>query len=375
MATLETHFPDDVDWVMNHWGQVGELTDVSEQWPTVTTSGVHPVNCHSHNDYWRSVPLYAAVHAGCTGVEADVWLVEDELYVGHNRGVLTANRTLQNMYIRPLLDLVGKQNSPIRYHSEKAQTPHLSVAHQLNGVFEVVPSQTLVLLVDFKSSDPALWWELNSQLTPLREKDYLTHFDGTAIVERPLTIVATGDAPFDLLTANDMYRDVFFDAPLQEMADLSSTWPNPNREQDSTRGHGQIESAPSASDTLNIRTSPTTSNLASRDQGKSITSTYSNASIYNAFNSYYASTDFTTSIGHVWGSRLTQEQLQLIRGQIRGAHQQGLKVRYWGLPTWPIGLRNHVWHILIREGVDMLNVDDLRHATERDWRRRKGWWY
>jgi hypothetical protein len=40
-----------------------------------------------------------------------------------------------------------------------------------------------------------------------------------------------------------------------------------------------------------------------------------------------------------------------------------------------MGLRNHVWHILIREGVDILNVDDLRGATRRDWRRKKGWWY
>ncbi|KAH9211025.1 hypothetical protein DL95DRAFT_412416 [Leptodontidium sp. 2 PMI_412] len=72
-------------------------------------------------------------------------------------------------------------------------------------------------------------------------------------------------------------------------------------------------------------------------------------------NSSYQS--FTDSIGHVWDSRLTQEQLQLIRG----ADQRVLKLRYWSLPEWLIGPRNHVWHILIREGVDM---HDLRHATE-----------
>jgi hypothetical protein len=33
-----------------------------------------PVGCHSHNDYWRRVPLYSALQAGCIGVEADVWL-------------------------------------------------------------------------------------------------------------------------------------------------------------------------------------------------------------------------------------------------------------------------------------------------------------
>ncbi|KAH7371914.1 PLC-like phosphodiesterase [Cadophora sp. MPI-SDFR-AT-0126] len=375
LATLEVHFPDDVDWVMNHWGQVGESADDSEQWPTDAAGGVHPVNCHSHNDYWRSVPLYAAVHAGCTGVEADIWLVDDELYVGHTRHALTANRTLQNMYINPLLDLIGKQNPLIENNPNGSYLLSLPEENRLNGVFDVVPTQTLVLLIDFKSSDPALWRELNSQLMPFRERGYLTHFNGTAIIERPITIVGTGDAAFDLLTANDTYRDVFFDAPLEEMADLSSPWPNPNRAQDSTRGHGQQESDAPDSNMLDSQRTTTNTEPAGHDQSKSVTSTSSNASIYSPFNSYYASTSFTKSIGHVWGSRLTQEQLQLIRGQIRGAHQQGLRVRYWGLPQWPIGLRNHIWHILIREGVDMLNVDDLRHATERDWRRRKGWWY
>ncbi|KAH6716432.1 hypothetical protein BKA61DRAFT_516037, partial [Leptodontidium sp. MPI-SDFR-AT-0119] len=374
LDTLEAHFPDDIDWVINHWGQVGELTEGFGQWPTDATGDIHPVNCHSHNDYWRSVPLYVAVHAGCTGAEADVWLVDDELYVGHKRNALTANRTLQNLYISPLLDLIGKQNPLIKYHPDEDYPLYLPEETPLNGVFDADPTQTFVLLIDFKSSGPALWQQLDSQLTPFREKGYLTHFNGTAIIERPVTIVGTGNAPFDLLTANDTYRDVFFDAPLQEMADLSSQWPNPNRAQDSTRGHDQSGTDSPASNILDSRINPVFTKLAGRGQGKSVTSTFSNDSIYGPFNSYYASTSFTKSIGNVWGSRLTQDQLQLLRSQIRGAHQRGLRVRYWSLPGWPIGLRNHIWHILIREGVDMLNVDDLRHATERDWRKRKGWW-
>jgi len=32
-------------------------------------------------------------------------------------------------------------------------------------------------------------------------------------------------------------------------------------------------------------------------------------------------------------------------------------------------LRNHVWHILLREGVDLLNADDLEAASGDDWRK------
>jgi hypothetical protein len=30
-------------------------------------------------------------------------------------------------------------------------------------------------------------------------------------------------------------------------------------------------------------------------------------------------------------------------------------------------LRNHVWDVLVREGVDVLNVDDLRGVSKQVW--------
>lgn len=84
--------------------------------------------------------------------------------------------------------------------------------------------------------------------------------------------------------------------------------------------------------------------------------------------------DFHKSIGSFPLSRLSQDRLATLRNQIREVHERGLKVRYWGMPGWPVGLRNYVWRVLVREGVDMLNVDDLRAATRVDWRLRGGWW-
>jgi hypothetical protein len=52
-----------------------------------------------------------------------------------------------------------------------------------------------------------------------------------------------------------------------------------------------------------------------------------------------------------------------------------LKVRYWDTPVWPIALRNHVWHVLFKEGADVLSVDDVEGCARADWdRSRRSWW-
>ena len=44
-------------------------------------------NVHSHNDYLQNVPFYTAYSARCASIEADVFLVDGELYVGQVGGV------------------------------------------------------------------------------------------------------------------------------------------------------------------------------------------------------------------------------------------------------------------------------------------------
>lgn len=63
---------------------------------------VTPIPCHSHNDFWREVPLITALQAGCIGVEADVWAYEGELFVAHNRDALAPNQTFKKLYIDSL---------------------------------------------------------------------------------------------------------------------------------------------------------------------------------------------------------------------------------------------------------------------------------
>jgi hypothetical protein len=60
---------------------------------------------------------------------------------------------------------------------------------------------------------------------------------------------------------------------------------------------------------------------------------------------------------------------------LSGARRKDLKVNYWDTPVWPIALRNHVWHVLFKEGADVLSVDDVEGCARANWdKKRRSWW-
>ncbi|KAI8958231.1 PLC-like phosphodiesterase [Daldinia sp. FL1419] len=303
---------DDPDKVFGNWGKPGTGTEGLAWYPTDFLRDVVPIPCHSHNDYWRKVPLFSALHAGCIGVEADVWLFDDDpkLYVGHDEAALTENRTFTSLYINPLVELLNHTNPQTQFYNGTRR-----------GVFDYNPGQTVILLVDLKTDGVKTWPYVLEQLEPLRSRGWLTSFEDGVVHKRQVTVVGTGNTPFDLLAKNATYRDAFFDAPLKDM------WEDPD-----------------VSDSASHKEIP----------------------IYNDANSLYASTSFGDAVGIILGG-FSEKQLRTIRGQIKGAHRRGLKVRYWDTPGWPVGIRNKVWHVLMEEGVDILNVDDLRAASRLDW--------
>ncbi|MGH1519595.1 alkaline phosphatase [Chryseobacterium sp. JK1] len=62
-------------------------------------------NAHSHNDYMQEVPFWQAYYANFGSIEADVFLVKGKLWVAHTEKELSADRTLENLY----LDNISKQ--------------------------------------------------------------------------------------------------------------------------------------------------------------------------------------------------------------------------------------------------------------------------
>ncbi|MFB9110087.1 alkaline phosphatase [Flavobacterium gyeonganense] len=69
-------------------------------------------NIHSHNDYAGSLPFYEAYSNEAGVIEADVFLVNNELFVAHTSKEIKLQNTLKSLYLEPLFskikDLEGK---------------------------------------------------------------------------------------------------------------------------------------------------------------------------------------------------------------------------------------------------------------------------
>lgn len=57
---------------------------------------------HSHNDYSQAKPFYGAFKAGANSIEADVWCVDGELFVSHDKEDIRKENTLRKMYLMPI---------------------------------------------------------------------------------------------------------------------------------------------------------------------------------------------------------------------------------------------------------------------------------
>ena len=268
------------------------------QWRNDFSRGIVPKNCHSHNDYWRSVPLYEALAAGCISIEADIWVTEDEeLLVSHTWRSTKKDRTLKNLYIDPLMNILEKRNVSSTFSKRREV-----------GVFEADADVSVVLLIDFKNNGRDIWPVLVRQLKHLRERGWLSYFDGERVIKGPLTIVGTGNTPFELIQKMGSDRFIFFDAPLNDAS-------NP---------------------------------------------------AYTSSNSYYASARMRKAIGLVWFD-LSVTQIDTLKSQIHVTADKHLVSRYWSTPSWPMSLRNKIWNTLMKNHVGMLNIDDLDVAKRTDW--------
>jgi len=68
----------------------------------ITTWGQNTPKIHSHNDYIRTAPFWEAYANGLESIEADVILLNGELYVAHENESITPERTLKSLYLDPI---------------------------------------------------------------------------------------------------------------------------------------------------------------------------------------------------------------------------------------------------------------------------------
>lgn len=76
---------------------------------TMSAEGIYPTALiHSHNDYRREVPFYQAYSQKVYSIEADVFLKDGKLLVGHDVEELDETMTLESLYVNPVITLFDR---------------------------------------------------------------------------------------------------------------------------------------------------------------------------------------------------------------------------------------------------------------------------
>jgi alkaline phosphatase len=61
------------------------------------------LNAHSHNDYENTPPFWIAYNNHFGSIEADIWAINGELFVAHYEKEILPSRTLDSLYIQPIV--------------------------------------------------------------------------------------------------------------------------------------------------------------------------------------------------------------------------------------------------------------------------------
>lgn len=144
---------------------------------------------HGHNDYLQPVPLKKALELGLGSIEADIYLVDGELRVGHERWQLRPGKTLQAMYLDPLRAAVA--SAPLR-----------------------TDGQPLVLLVDIKAEGKKVYRHLRTVLESYDEM--LTRFVDGRIEPGAVTVLLSGSRP-QAMVAGETDRYCALDGRMRDL--------------------------------------------------------------------------------------------------------------------------------------------------------------
>jgi len=148
------------------------------------------LNAHSHNDYEQRIPFFMAYNAHFGSIEADIWAVNGELFVAHDRVAISSEKTLESLYLQSIVKL-------FRGNGGKPWGDHI-------GTFQ--------LLIDLKTkTEPTL------SLLVEKLKKYPDVFDSKKN-KNAIPVVITGNRPSPADFKN--YPDwIFFDGNVTQKYD------------------------------------------------------------------------------------------------------------------------------------------------------------
>ncbi|MBW8795689.1 MAG: phosphatidylinositol-specific phospholipase C/glycerophosphodiester phosphodiesterase family protein [Streptomyces sp.] len=166
----------------------------AQAWAGGGRRGRRPLwRAHAHNDYEHTHPLFDALGHRFGSVEADIFLVGDQLLIGHTEDDLDPSRTLESLYLDPLAAIV-KANHGSVYRGWR---------------------RPLQLLIDIKTEGSSTYLELDRHLR--RYPHLFTTYAHGRVIPGAVTNVISGDraarTPMEAQTA----RRAFYDGRLTDL--------------------------------------------------------------------------------------------------------------------------------------------------------------
>jgi len=173
-----------------------------------TPAGPTPLlRAHAHNDYEHDRPLLDALDHGFTSVEADIHLVDGELYVAHDSDDIKPNLTLRSLYLEPL---------------------KMRIAQNGGRVYPNGPQFTL--FIDIKTEAVTTYKVLSEMLAEY--EGIFTTFDSNGRTDKAVIAIVSGNRPRSLMESETIryagcdgrLEDLESDAPATLIPVISDNW-------------------------------------------------------------------------------------------------------------------------------------------------------
>lgn len=159
------------------------------------------VRCtYPHSDP-RSNALAQSFAAGCDGLRTEIWLRNNELQTGPSNLGPSATNALP-LRLDSIISKLESGSAP--------RSSQISLTVGAGGLNHNDPTRTFMLVLDAGPLLPEVFPDLVSQLDVLRQRDYLSHWDGAEVVQRAVTVVVTGEPLPHSDCASSPYSDVFW---------------------------------------------------------------------------------------------------------------------------------------------------------------------
>lgn len=168
-----------------------EKVEISDKQSSLSDSAIH-YNAFSHNDYWREHPLQDALDLRFNCVEADLWLIDGELYVSHDRPDPKPEITFKNLYVKPLVARLQANGGKIYPESDRP----------------------FYLMVDCKTNGEKIYEVLKKQLDPY--KKYFCSVDKGIYTESAILFFLSGERPTESLPKENS-RFMFLDGRIKDL--------------------------------------------------------------------------------------------------------------------------------------------------------------